>query len=98
MASANSRQVGGYHYASPIQHWDFVIANDMPYMEAQIFKYVFRHRMKGGISDLEKARHFLDKLIEVEQQRADARKIVENVLWRKGRGKTSKKRSGKRAR
>lgn len=62
---ANRRQVGGEHYRSPIQHWDFVIANDIPYLEAQIIKYVCRWRKKGGLADLEKAKHFLEKLIEV---------------------------------
>ena len=62
---ANTRQVGGAHYRGGIQHWDFVIANDIPYLEAQIIKYVFRWRKKGGLQDLEKARHCLDKLIEV---------------------------------
>ena len=61
---ANERQVGGDHYQAGIQHWDFVLANDIPYMEAQIIKYVYRWRKKNGLQDLEKARHFLDKLIE----------------------------------
>jgi len=62
--SPNDRQVGGDHYHSPIQHWDFVLANNIPYLEAQIIKYVFRWRKKGGLQDLEKAKHFLDKLID----------------------------------
>jgi hypothetical protein len=65
--NANTRQVGGSHYQKPIQHWDFVIANGIPYLEAQIMKYVFRWREKNGLQDLEKARHFLDKLIETAQ-------------------------------
>jgi len=89
MASANSKQVGGYHYASPIQHWDFVIANDIPYMEAQIMKYVFRHRMKGGVQDLKKAQHFLEKLIEVETKRAEAVTIVKKVISRRRARKSS---------
>lgn len=89
MASANSKQVGGYHYASPIQHWDFVIANDIPYMEAQIMKYVFRHRMKGGVQDLKKAQHFLEKLIEVEAKRAEAVEIVRKVISRRRARKSS---------
>ena len=63
--TANNRQVGGDHYQSPIQHWDYVIANGIPYLEAQIIKYVTRWHKKGGMGDLEKARHFLDKLMEV---------------------------------
>lgn len=68
MTSANSHQVGGSHYASPIQHWDFVAANDLDYFQGQITKYVCRWRMKNGVQDLEKARHFLDKYIELAKQ------------------------------
>jgi hypothetical protein len=64
---ANRRQIGGNHYQKPIQHWDFVIANNMPYMEAQIMKYLCRWREKNGLSDLRKAQHFLEKLIEVNK-------------------------------
>ena len=65
--SANEKQVGGEHYKSPIQHWDYVLANNIPYMEAQIIKYLTRWRKKNGLQDLEKAQHFLTKLIEVNQ-------------------------------
>jgi len=65
--TANQRQVGGSHYQSPIQHWDYVLANDIPYMEAQIIRYITRWRKKGGLSDLHKAQHFLEKLIEVNR-------------------------------
>lgn len=64
--TANERQVGGEHYREPIQHWDLVLANKIPYMEAQIIKYVMRWQRKNGLQDLEKARHFLEKLIEHE--------------------------------
>jgi len=66
LSEANKRQIAGTHYNKPIQHWDLVIANGIPYMEAQIIKYVMRHREKNGVQDLEKAAHFLEKLIEVE--------------------------------
>lgn len=64
MSEANKRQVAGDHYKSGIQHWDYVIANGLGYFEGQITKYVTRWRKKNGLQDLEKARHFLDKLIE----------------------------------
>ena len=63
-ARANDRQEGGTHYAKPIQHWDYVIAQGLGYFEGQITKYVSRWRDKNGLEDLKKARHFLDKLIE----------------------------------
>jgi hypothetical protein len=72
--SANERQIGGKHYRSGIQHWDYVVANDLDYFQAQITKYVTRWKKKGGLQDLEKARHFLDKYLEVE-----AAKVVENA-------------------
>jgi len=67
MSSANDHQVGGSHYKSQIQHWDYVVANQLDYFQAQITKYVTRFRKKSGLQDLQKARHFLDKLIEIEE-------------------------------
>jgi hypothetical protein len=64
--TANETQVAGEHYRTPIQHWDYVLANDLGYLEGQITKYVTRWRKKNGVEDLLKARHFLDKLIESE--------------------------------
>ena len=67
--TANETQVAGEHYRTPIQHWDYVLANDLGYFEGQITKYVTRWRKKNGLEDLHKARHFLDKLIESESGR-----------------------------
>lgn len=65
--SANDIQVAGSHYKSKgIQPWDYIIANQIGYMEGNVIKYVSRWRDKGGLDDLLKARHYLDKLIEVE--------------------------------
>lgn len=63
---ANERQVGGTHYQSEVQHWDYVVANNIPYLEATIIKYLTRWRKKNGLEDLEKAKHYFDKLMEVE--------------------------------
>jgi hypothetical protein len=63
---ANDKQVGGEHYKSDIQHWDYVHANNLDYFQAQITKYVERHKKKNGKEDLEKAMHFLEKYIELE--------------------------------
>jgi hypothetical protein len=64
--SANDVQVAGTHYKDKaIQPWDYVIANNLGYLEGNIVKYISRWKDKGGINDLKKARHYLDKLIEV---------------------------------
>lgn len=68
--SADATQVGGTHYRDKtIQPWDFITANGMGYLAGNVVKYVSRYQDKNGIQDLEKARHYLDKLIEVEKAR-----------------------------
>ena len=62
---ANERQVAGNHYKSSIEHWDYVVANQLDYFQGQITKYVTRWKNKNGIDDLLKAQHFLEKYIEV---------------------------------
>ena len=71
MSNANKSQVGGDHYRSPIQHWDYVAANDLDYFQAQITKYVTRWKKKNGVQDLMKARHFLEKYIELAEESAE---------------------------
>ena len=65
--TANTRQVAGVHYKDKvIQPWDYIAANALGYFEGNVIKYVSRWRDKGGVEDLRKARHYLDKLIELE--------------------------------
>jgi len=64
--SANDIQVEGTHYKKqPIQPWDYIAANKIGYFEGNVIKYVSRWKDKGGVNDLRKARHYLDKLIEI---------------------------------
>lgn len=65
--SANDTQCGGSHYKTrAIQPWDYIAANNLGYFEGNIVKYVSRWESKGGVEDLRKARHYLDKLIELQ--------------------------------
>ena len=66
---SHSDQVGGDHYKLPIEPWDYVVANNLGYLEGNVIKYISRHKRKGGIQDLQKARHYIEKLIEVEIER-----------------------------
>lgn len=72
MSRNNDEQVGGTHYLSSIQAWDYILANDLGYLEGNIIKYITRHRKKNGVQDLEKALHYLQKLIETENDRLRA--------------------------
>lgn len=65
MPSANELQVGGTHYKTPYQHWDYTAdVLEGRYMEGQIAKYISRARKKNGVADYEKAAHFVMKLME----------------------------------
>jgi hypothetical protein len=60
-------QVGGDHYrALAIQPVQYIHANKIPFIEGNIIKYVTRWRSKGGVADLNKAKHFIELLIELE--------------------------------
>lgn len=66
--TANEQQVGGDHYKTEIQPWDYIVANNIGYMEGNIIKYVSRWKEKGGVEDLKKAQHYLWKLIETAEK------------------------------
>lgn len=69
VATANDRQVGGTHYKTGgEEHWDRVQRLKLDYFQGQITKYVERWKLKNGVEDLKKARHFLDKYIEINEK------------------------------
>jgi hypothetical protein len=67
--SANDTQIAGGHYKDKtIQPWSYIAANGLGYFEGNIVKYVSRWKDKGGVDDLRKAKHYIEKLIELETQ------------------------------
>lgn len=72
--SANERQVGGNHYKrGGEEHWDRVHRLGLNYWQAAATKYIERCYLKGhAVQDLQKAVHYLEKLIEIEQAKATA--------------------------
>ena len=67
--TALGRQEGGDHYKDmPIQPVEFIHANAIGYFEGNVIKYVTRWRKKNGLADLEKARHYIELLIEMEKR------------------------------
>jgi len=55
-------QVGGDHYKSEYQHWDWAIDVGLGPLEYGATRYICRHWKKDGVEDLKKAKHFLWKL------------------------------------
>lgn len=73
MSEHNDRQVGGNHYANgdKIQHWDWAWENEYDLFQYIITKWLHRWKNKGGVEDLKKAQHALEKYISiVEEDRA----------------------------
>lgn len=70
---ANDTQIGGDHYKhGGEEHWDRAWRLDYDCFQYIITKWVERWRNKDGIQDLRKARHAIDKYIEVaEHQEAE---------------------------
>jgi hypothetical protein len=65
--NALNTQVQGDHYKDlPIQPIEYIHANNLGYIEGNVVKYISRWRKKNGISDLEKAKHYIELLIELE--------------------------------
>jgi len=63
--SEYDKQIGGDHYKKmKIQPSKFVVENRLLFPEGSVIKYVVRHQDKGGKEDLEKAKHFIDMIIE----------------------------------
>tara|TARA_B100001057_G_scaffold392853_1_gene401603 strand:+ start:96 stop:440 length:345 start_codon:yes stop_codon:yes gene_type:complete len=65
MSNAYDKQVGGSHYQNmKIQPAEFINKNEMKFAEGNAIKYICRHINKGGLQDLEKAKHYIDMIIE----------------------------------
>jgi hypothetical protein len=59
------KQVGGNHYKKyKIQPVEFIIKNNIGFVEGNVIKYILRFKDKGGIADLKKAVHYIELLID----------------------------------
>lgn len=65
--TANDIQYGGNHYKKygNLQPWDVITQWNLGYLDGTALKYIARWKDKGGIEDLRKAGHFIQKAIEV---------------------------------
>ena len=63
------KQVGGSHYkGKAIQPIEYIHANKMGFCEGNVVKYITRWKEKNGVADLEKAKHYIELLIELENK------------------------------
>ena len=63
--SAYKKQIGGRHYMDMVmQPSEFINKNKLQFAEGNAIKYICRHANKGEVQDLEKAKHYIDMIIE----------------------------------
>ena len=64
---ANAYQIGGDHYkmAGGEELWDRIWRLGLDYFQGNIIKYIERWKTKGGRADLLKAKHYLEKYLEL---------------------------------
>ena len=81
-----------------LQHWDIVYIMGWDYFQGQVTRYVDRYRKKSGAQDLAKARHVIDKMLEllagegaVEEELAAALAAAEVAAQRPSRSARSRK-------
>lgn len=71
MKSLNTQVAGDHYKKLAIQPVEYIHANGLGFCEGSVIKYVTRWRDKGGIKDLEKAKHFIEMLIDLEREQHD---------------------------
>lgn len=85
MTTANETQIGGDHYkgkgacrecGASLETWDLAHIFEWDAFQFSIIKYVMRWKAKHGIEDLEKAQHFIAKLLELAREDEAKAKLV----------------------
>ena len=68
---ATDRQVGGDHYKTcKIQPVDYIVENNLTFLEGNVVKYITIHRRKGeGARDIEKVIHYCELILEKDYGR-----------------------------
>ena len=63
---ATDKQVGGSHYKDcVIQPVDYIVKNNLDFLEGNVVKYITRHKLKGGVEDIKKVIHYAELILEL---------------------------------
>lgn len=85
--SALDEQVGSDKYSTGYPEWkiqpvEFIHLNHIPFIEGCIIKYACRHSFKNGAEDLQKARHYIDLLLEMQYDKTEEKEEPEPPRYR----------------
>ena len=93
MSDTIKKQIGGQHYMNMgIQPWEIIDANGLDFYEGTALSYLLRWKHKGGVQDLEKAIHTIERRIAIERDdekigNKEAGCAMVKTCQDKGRGK-----------
>ena len=78
---ALNKQVGGNHYKDfPIQPIEFIVKNNLGFIEGNVIKYICRWRKKNGLEDLEKAKHYIELLIYFVKEESNMKEYPDSMF------------------
>lgn len=67
LTNALENQVGGTHYTGmTIQPAEFIVYNEIGFLEGNVIKYICRHQNKNGAEDIKKAIHYCELLLQLK--------------------------------
>jgi len=67
MQDALNKQEGGNHYKDlAIQPIEYIVKNNLDFLQGNIIKYVTRHKNKNGAQDIKKAIHYLELILALQ--------------------------------
>ena len=80
--SAYKKQIGGSHYKNMVvQPSEFINKNKLLFAEGNAIKYICSHAHKGGKQDLEKAKHYIDMIIERDYSQTEKNPLDKKNYW-----------------
>tara|TARA_R100000008_G_scaffold64040_1_gene41167 strand:+ start:75 stop:335 length:261 start_codon:yes stop_codon:yes gene_type:complete len=80
--SSYKKQIGGSHYKNmKIQPSKFINDNKLLFAEGNAIKYICRHAAKNGKEDLEKAKHYIDMIIERDYSHKEENPLEKKNYW-----------------
>ena len=63
----SDKQIGGSHYKDcVIQPVDYIVKNNLDFLEGNVVKYITRHKLKGGVEDIKKVIHYAELILELK--------------------------------
>ena len=68
-STALRQQIGGNHYKQmPFQPISLILELDLDFFQGNVVKYVSRYKLKDGVRDLEKAKHYCMMAMELDDK------------------------------